>query len=42
MTDLDGGDRMLARGHVLAVNDSLHGPLGDLVRTAATPHDGPS
>jgi len=41
VTDLDSGDLMLARGHVLAANDSLHGPLGDVLRAAATPRDGP-
>ena len=42
VTDLDGGDQMLSRGHVLAANDKLHGPLGDVVRGAATPRNGSS
>jgi myo-inositol-1(or 4)-monophosphatase len=32
ITDLDGGDRMLDTGTVLAGNDKLHAPLADLLR----------
>ncbi len=34
-SDPDGGADMLGSGSVLAANDQLHGPLGDILRTAS-------
>lgn len=34
VSEIDGGRRMLESGDVLAANDALHKPLGDLVRRA--------
>ncbi len=35
VTDMDGGDAMLARGEILAANPPLHKPLGRLISAAA-------
>jgi len=32
VTDMDGRDRMLDAGHILAANEVLHRPLLDLLR----------
>lgn len=32
VSDIDGGTRMLQSGSILATNDGLHAPLGDLLR----------
>src|SRR5262249_27862653 len=35
VSDLDGGDDMLAKGHTLAGNDPMHGELLRLIKSAA-------
>jgi myo-inositol-1(or 4)-monophosphatase len=35
VTDMDGGDAMLARGDILAANGLLHRPLSRLISAAA-------
>lgn len=37
VSEIDGGRNVLASGNVLATNDMLHKPLGDLLRTALGP-----
>ncbi len=37
VSEIDGGERVLTSGHVLAANDKLFGPLGDLLRRARRP-----
>jgi myo-inositol-1(or 4)-monophosphatase len=36
VTDMDGGDAMFAKGHILAGNETMHGELLRLLRAAAT------
>ena len=35
VSKIDGGGDMLGSGSILAANDQLHGPLGDILRTAS-------
>ena len=35
VTDLDGGEAMLEKGHIVAGNESMHGGLLELLKGAA-------
>lgn len=36
VTDIDGVDAMLSKGHIVAGNEAIHGELLRLLKTAAT------
>jgi myo-inositol-1(or 4)-monophosphatase len=36
VTDLDGGEAMLEKGHIIAGNESMHGALLELLKGAAS------